>query len=54
MNQEQKYQVIDIIMSLHRFATEISIDNPKEGFDVRLMADDLAKIGNILEERKRS
>lgn len=54
MSETQKVLISELIIGLHRFATEISIDNPKEGFDVRLMADDLAKIGNILEERKRS
>lgn len=51
MNNDQKQQLNDLITSLHWFATSISIENPKEGFAVRLLADDLAKIGNTLYEK---
>lgn len=42
----------DMIIGLHNLARDISIENPAEGFEVRLMADRLAQIGNKLYEKE--
>jgi hypothetical protein len=53
MSEQEKIRLSDLIIDIHRYARSIQIDNPKEGFAVRLLADDLAKIGNELEKKKR-
>lgn len=54
MSEQEKKSLSDLIISIHQFARSITIDNPKEGFAVRLLADDLAKIGNTLNEKTRN
>jgi hypothetical protein len=52
MSEQEKKSLSELIIRIHEFARSITIDNPKEGFAVRLLADDLAKIGNILNEKQ--
>jgi hypothetical protein len=53
MSEHGKIRLSDLIIDIHKYARSIEIDNPKEGFAVRLLADDLAKIGNEVNEKIR-
>jgi hypothetical protein len=53
MSKQEKIGLSDLIIDIHKYARSIEIDNPKEGFAVRLLADDLAKIGNEVNEKIR-
>lgn len=54
MSEQEKIRLSELIIDIHNYARSIEIDNPKEGFAVRLLADDLAKIGNELNEKTRN
>jgi len=53
MSEHEKIRLSELIIDIHKYARSITIDNPKEGFAVRLLADDLAKIGNEIQEKTR-
>ena len=46
------YRIGDMIIALHNLAREISVKDFEEGMKVRMLADDLAKIGNKLHEKE--
>jgi hypothetical protein len=50
MNKEMN--ISDLIIALHGLAREISTEHSREGFEIRLLADNLAQIGNRLHEKE--
>ena len=45
-------KISDMIISLHNLAREVSQRDFDEGHKIRLLADELAKIGNTLHEKE--
>ena len=45
-------KISDMIIELHNLAREVSKVDFEEGMKVRMLADDLAKIGNTLHEKE--
>lgn len=50
--EKEMYRIGDMIIALHNLAREISVKDFEEGHKIRLLADDLAKIGNRLNEKE--
>lgn len=48
------YRISDMIVALHNLAREVTVVDFEEGMKVRMLADDLAKIGNTLHEKETS
>jgi hypothetical protein len=48
------YRISDMIIALHNLAREVSIKDFEQGHKVRLLADELARIGNTLHEKETS
>jgi len=46
------YRISDMIIALHNLAREVSVVDFEQGMKVRMLADDLAKIGNTLHEKE--
>jgi len=45
--------ISELIIELHKLGSDLSMKNPEEGFEIRLLADKLARIGNKLYEKER-
>ena len=52
--EKEMYRISDMIVALHNLAREVTVVDFEEGMKVRMLADDLAKIGNTLHEKETS
>ena len=46
------YRIGEMIIALHNLAREVSEKDFEQGMKVRMLADELAKIGNTLHEKE--
>ena len=49
---KRMYRISDMIVALHNLAREVAVVDFEQGHKIRLLADDLAKIGNKLHEKE--
>jgi len=46
------YRISDMIIALHNLAREVEVNHFDEGYKIRMLANELAKIGNKINERE--